>query len=119
MELPDQANGIVLWLFGAAGSIVASAVGLLWKRIEGVRREMEGDMLEFRQAIGERLKDGKADRERLWKEVKDNQNRMDDAHRKMLRELARLPTREEMRQDMASMKSDIAQLVRDGASRQH
>lgn len=108
--------GLVLWLFGAAISIVMAVMGYAHKRIGDVRREAMQAIAEVRQDVKDRDAGSRLDRNNLWVELRRAQQESTEIHRDILEKMAGVPDRKELREDLAASEARIRHLI-EGLSR--
>lgn len=108
---------LLTWLLGAAFAILSAAFGFTQKQIADVRREAREDMEAMEATLTERSRESRADRDALWKEIRENQRIMEDQHRRMLERMGQVVTREDMRQDFTQFEQRISQLLQNSENR--
>lgn len=110
---------LLTWLLGAAFAVVSAAFGFTQKQIATVRRETREDLEAMETMLGDRLKEGRADRENLWREVRENQRIMEEQNRRMLERMGSVVTRDDLRQDLAAHEARMIQVLRNGSRAPH
>ena len=102
---------VVLWLLGGAFTIVSGGWALLWKRIGEVDAEVEKRAGELVAMFNDRQAEGRVDRANLWNRMEALQTRMDERTAALTERLYQVPTREELRQDLAASERRIEQMI--------
>lgn len=110
---------LLTWLLGAAFALLTGAFGFTQRQIATVRRETREDLDAMEATLVERLREGRSDRENIWREIRENQKTMEEQHRRMLERMGNVVTREDLRQDLHAHEARMTQILQNAESRRH
>lgn len=102
---------LVTWLFGIAVTLISGAFAFTHVRIGQVRDEGRSDLEQLRAEIMARLEESTKDRLRLWEETRNIQREVATTNREVLEKLGAVPTRQELRSDLAASEQRIQQMI--------
>ena len=110
---------LVLWLMGAAITVICGAFGFTHVRIAQVREEMRESLDRMQADRDQKQADSKADRTAIWAEIRTNQREAAELHRQLLERLGDSVTRAELREDLKATETRIGAMLSNGIARRH
>jgi DNA-binding protein H-NS len=126
---PDPTPWLLQWVTGAVFALLTTVIGFLWHQIGASKKEaievaeqVRKDLVEAtrmqREEMSVRHAENQLKFDRIEEEIaargiasQTQHNRLDDKLSKVLELIAEKPSRDDVRADMAALKTDIAALV--------
>lgn len=113
--MEGNGNSVVMGILSAAVTILS---GLFWfthLRISQVRNELKEDTNAMREEHEAHLTRQVRANEQIWIEMRSMQRESNDHRTRMQERIGQLPTRDEMKQDLAAMEKRLEMVLRNNA----
>jgi len=106
-----DARDYVFGILGLAMPIIGGGFWLCWKQITDLARTLREEMREVNIDLETRTKEGRDDREKIWSELRNMERSSVTNYREVLDRISKVPTREELRDELRIFESRIARVV--------
>lgn len=104
-------HDVVFTVLGLAVTIITGAFGIIWKQMNDTAKTLREEMAEVREYMDERSKEGRDDRVAIWSELRNMERAAAGSYREVLDRIAKVPTRDELREELRVFEQRIARAV--------
>lgn len=106
-----DSRDFVFGILGLAMPIIGGGFWLVWRQISDTARNLREEMQGVREYTEERSREGRDDRAALWSELRNTERTAVTNYREVLDRISKVPTREELRDELRIFESRIARVV--------
>lgn len=97
--------GITEWVPHVLFAGLSGAFLFLYRRSDQVHAELREELKEMRDTSSERAREGKADRDAIWLELRNISGRISE-------QIGRIPTRDEVKSDLRDLEARLTKSTR-------
>lgn len=106
-------HDVVFAVLGLSVTILTGAFGVVWKHMADTARTLREEMAELRELMEDRSKEGRDDRTAIWTELRNMERAAVGNYREVLDRIAKVPTRDELREELRIFEQRVARIVTD------